>query len=145
MNRVYKKISCKVGKKAYAFLSSIMLFVFITISFTGCFNGASEKKEENADKKGALNKTVQTDKDVEKPVDTKSKVVELNENNFDNTIKNGVVLVDFWAPWCGPCRTQGPIIDELANEISSKAVIAKVNVDKNNAVSSKYEVRNIPK
>lgn len=71
-------------------------------------------------------------------------VIELNETNYDETIKSGVVLVDFWAPWCGPCKMQGPILEKVAAEIGDKAIIAKVNVDEFPSLAAKYGVRSIP-
>lgn len=55
-----------------------------------------------------------------------------------------LVLIDFWAEWCGPCKMVGPIIDELAEEYKDKAVIGKVDVDNNDDATSKYGIRNIP-
>ena len=72
--------------------------------------------------------------------------VEITDGNFKNFVleSDKVVLVDFWATWCGPCRMIAPIVDELHEELEGKAVIGKVNVDDNSEASANYGVRNIP-
>jgi len=75
---------------------------------------------------------------------TPSKVVALNTANFESQLAKGVVLVDFWAPWCGPCRTQGPIVEEVAGQLQGKAVVAKVNVDEDQVVAEKFNIQGIP-
>jgi thioredoxin 1 len=72
------------------------------------------------------------------------KVKELTAANFANTTASGTVLVDFWAPWCGPCKMQGPILDKVADKVGDKAVIAKVNVDENPTIAAQFGVRSIP-
>ena len=72
------------------------------------------------------------------------KVKELTVDNFAETIASGTVLVDFWAPWCGPCKMQGPILDKVAEKIGDKAVIAKVNVDEAAPLAAQFGVRSIP-
>ena len=62
----------------------------------------------------------------------------------DDAVKSGVVLVDFWAPWCGPCKMQTPILEKVAAAVGDKAVIAKVNVDENPELAAKYGIRSIP-
>ena len=69
---------------------------------------------------------------------------EITDANFAEITKTGAVVVDFWAPWCGPCRMVSPIIDELAGEYEGKVVIGKVNVDDNPGVSASQSIRNIP-
>lgn len=73
-----------------------------------------------------------------------SKVLILTDANFQKSIKKGITLVDFWAVWCGPCRRQAPIIEEIANEVGKKFKISKLDVDVNKTVASQYNVRNIP-
>ena len=72
------------------------------------------------------------------------KYIELTNENFDATTKEGVSLVDFWAPWCGPCRMISPIIEELAEIFEGKANICKVNTDEQQELSQKFGVRSIP-
>ncbi|MDR1679948.1 MAG: thioredoxin [Prevotellaceae bacterium] len=73
------------------------------------------------------------------------KIMEITDATFAKTIAaNKVVLVDFWAEWCGPCRMIAPLVGELATEYENKAVIGKVDVDENPEVCEKYGIRNIP-
>ncbi len=70
--------------------------------------------------------------------------IEFTEDNFRSEIAEGVVLVDFWAPWCGPCKMQGPIIEALAEEMQGKAKIGKCNVDDARSVAAELGVHQIP-
>lgn len=70
-------------------------------------------------------------------------ILELNDNNFEAETKSGVVLVDFWAPWCGPCRMQTPILEQIAGKVEG-AKIAKLNVDDAPAIAAKFGVQSIP-
>ena len=73
-----------------------------------------------------------------------SDYVVLNENNFDNTVANGLVLVDFWATWCGPCKMLAPTIDAIATEYKDRAVVGKVDVDENEAIARRFGIMSIP-
>jgi len=73
-------------------------------------------------------------------------VVDVSDQNFENeVIKSALpVLVDLWAPWCGPCRMVGPVIEKLAEEYEGKAKFFKLNVDENQQTAAKYSVMSIP-
>lgn len=71
-------------------------------------------------------------------------VKHLDAGNFKEEIKDGVVLLDFWAPWCGPCRAIAPTLDNLAKEFDNNALIAKVNTDDHPELAQEFEVMGIP-
>ena len=68
----------------------------------------------------------------------------LGKDNFNDTIANGVTLVDFWAEWCGPCRMQLPILEEVSEEIGEKATVGKINVDHELELAQRFGVQSIP-
>jgi thioredoxin 1 len=72
------------------------------------------------------------------------RVKHLDDDSFAAEIAGGVVLVDFWAPWCGPCRAQGPIVDQVAETVGDRATVAKLNVDKAQDTARKFGIRSIP-
>lgn len=71
-------------------------------------------------------------------------IKEVNENSFQEEVAQGLVLVDFWAPWCAPCRMVAPVLEEIQGELMDKLKIIKVNVDENPKVSTEYGVTSIP-
>ena len=68
----------------------------------------------------------------------------LNKDNFEKSIANGVAIVDFWAEWCGPCKMQLPIIEEFSGEMEGKATIGKVNVDEELELAQSFGIQSIP-
>ena len=75
---------------------------------------------------------------------TTNTIAHLNESDFEAVTAEGITLVDFWAPWCGPCRMLGPVLEELAGQVGEDAAVAKVNVDENPALARKVGVSAIP-
>ncbi len=73
-----------------------------------------------------------------------SKIITVNMPNFDEVLKQGLVLVDFWAAWCEPCKVQDPILNEVVKDAADKVIIAKLNVDDNKYITQQQAVRNIP-
>ena len=70
----------------------------------------------------------------------------LTEQNFDETVAatDSLLLVDFWAPWCGPCRAVAPVLDALVRDEAGRVTLAKVNVDEQPALAARYQIRSIP-
>jgi thioredoxin 1 len=75
-----------------------------------------------------------------------SKIIEANEDTFEREVEKSAlpVLVDFWAPWCGPCRMVAPSMDQIADEYAGKAKVVKINTDNNGKLASRFGIRGIP-
>lgn len=71
-------------------------------------------------------------------------ITHATNENFQSLINEGVTLVDFWAPWCGPCKMIAPVLDELDGELTEEAKIIKVNVDEEGEISARYGIMSIP-
>ncbi|MFC0476573.1 thioredoxin [Robertmurraya beringensis] len=71
-------------------------------------------------------------------------IVKINDDTFKNEISNGLVLVDFWAPWCGPCKMIAPVLEEINEEMGDQVKIAKLNVDDNQVTTAEFGVMSIP-
>ncbi|KAF1853020.1 hypothetical protein Lal_00009204 [Lupinus albus] len=74
------------------------------------------------------------------------KIIHLTDDSFDTDVlkADGLILVDFWAEWCGPCKMIAPILDEIADEYQGKLTVAKLNIDQNPGTAPKYGIRGIP-
>ena len=72
-------------------------------------------------------------------------VTELNESNFASFVEsNKIAIIDCWAPWCGPCRRMGPIVEELSGDLAGKAGVAKLNTDENQGIAIRFNINAIP-
>ncbi len=79
------------------------------------------------------------------PDSVNTMVTELNESTFDQFVEsNKIAIIDCWAPWCGPCRRMGPIIDEVAEELAGKVGVAKLNTDENQGIAVRFQINAIP-
>ena len=72
------------------------------------------------------------------------KVIDASDATFDEITGTGWVLVDFWAPWCGPCKLLGPTLEEISLEKEGKLAIVKINIDENQEMAAKYGIKSIP-
>ena len=73
-----------------------------------------------------------------------SNAIEITSKNFESTVEKGLVLVDFWASWCGPCMMLGPVVEQLAEELDGKVTVGKINVDDEQELALKFGVMSIP-
>ena len=72
------------------------------------------------------------------------KVLTLTDKNFQQQTKNKVVLVDFWATWCAPCRMMAPVLNDVASELTGNSLVGKINIEQHQSLAQKYKVRSIP-
>ena len=77
-------------------------------------------------------------------VDDHKNVITLTDKNFQQQTKNRIVLVDFWASWCAPCRMMAPILNDVASELTGNAHVGKVNIEQYQSLAQRYKVRSIP-
>jgi thioredoxin 1 len=72
------------------------------------------------------------------------KILTLTDKNFQHQIKNRLVLIDFWAAWCAPCRMMAPVLNEVADELAGNSYVGKINIEQYQSLAQKFQVRNIP-
>lgn len=70
--------------------------------------------------------------------------IKVTDSNLLSEVQKGITLVDFWAPWCGPCKMLGPVLEELEEELAPKVKIAKLNIDENEIIANQLGIRSIP-
>ena len=112
-----------------------LLFASVLIGSNICCTGEASNHEKNT----KLGKKISTNVS-----ENKSTVITLTENTFDDKIKDGITLVDFWATWCMPCRIQAPIIEKVSKEMEGKAVVCKIDVDQSPSIADRYGIQGIP-
>lgn len=106
-------------------------------------DASSSLKNDNGSKVTSSN--IKHDTDTKKAITPVIKdIAQVTDDTFDETIGKGIVLVDFWATWCGPCKLQSPVLEEVNKEMAGKITIAKLNIDQNRYTTKRFGVRNIP-
>ena len=120
-------------KLSRGFLSGIILIALAIVLFIA-FGNMSTNSDNNT-KKPTVDHT---------KLPKESNLIHAEKHSFDKIVSEGLVLVDFWADWCPPCRLQNPILEELASDENFQASIVKVNVDYNRDLAARFNVRNIP-
>lgn len=128
-------------KSYFAFLFIAALTVIQT-SNSGCGSQSDNGNKDTADT--AVTPVKGNDEEPAKQEKTIAEVIELTDQTFEETIKTGVTLVDFWAAWCKPCRMQAPVVEEVKKEISDKAKICKLDIDQNKVTAARYRIESIP-
>ena len=103
-------------------------FTVLIVAMAGCSNNGQTIKEKEGEKKEIM----------------KTQEIVLTDANFDTEAGKGVVLIDFWAPWCGPCLMQGPIIEKVAAAMAGQVKVGKCNVDEAPKTSERFGIRSIP-
>jgi len=105
--------------------SFIVFFLFIALGAYLVFKNGKVKEEQEV-------------------IEDSLKIKIINEHNFEHQIKRGVILVEFWAPWCISCKTLTPVLNELAEELSGNTSVGKLNIDNPQSISLRYGVKKIP-
>jgi len=115
-----------------------MLFAIVLIgSNTGCTGKASNHEKQSI--------TTTVDETTSSTtVSNSGEVQALSSTSFDAGIKSGIVLVDFWATWCKPCKMQSPVIEEISSDMVGKASVYKLDIDQNPSIADRYNVQSIP-
>jgi thioredoxin 1 len=115
----------------------IMLLSSVLIGSNVCCTGHATNPEKRSVVSAEKNNTLS-------PEENTGGVITLTESTFNEKTKSGTVLVDFWAKWCGPCKIQSPIIEEVSKDMAGKASVYKLDIDNSPAIAERYNVQSIP-
>jgi thioredoxin 1 len=113
-----------------------LIFASVLIGSNLCCTGHASNNEQNT--------STNADESSSTSTPTAGAVLKLTESTFDTQINTGVVLVDFWATWCKPCRLQGPVIEEVSKEMTGKVTVGKLDIDESPSIANRYNVESIP-
>lgn len=134
-------------------MKPLLQLLAVCLVFISCNSEKIENQEQIENSSDSVQiETKVSDKPIEDSSNTEASDAEISEpinvgdSNFNQLVlkSDKLVIVDFWATWCGPCKMIAPILKNIAKEYQGKVIVAKVDVDKNQAVSSRYNIQNLP-
>ena len=125
-------------------LTFIISVILITTLVFSCKNQEAKEEQTTNENAQVIDTPVEEPKEEEIVIEMDGKIKIINESNFETYTKTGLVLVDFYADWCGPCKMMLPVLENFAATYANKIIVTKINIDNNPVIAQFYKIRSIP-